>query len=153
MAATEDSKSSGLTARAGSTPAPRTIRRSMQFYIPELGDVITLAQDWTFTVINEKRNAGLAVLMGREKSGDWYFPFGTKENPVIDEYNGRWGGRNRIPVDPGTHTFPAGTSLEVDRIYIRKGNEDFSSVTFKTRVGGKQVRFFARINDVNRIIF
>ena len=86
----------------------------MKLFIPEIGTVFTLAEDWTFKVINESRNKGLAKLMG-VAGDDHYFPFGTKEN---DEWGGsRYYGR-RIPKDPGTYTFSAGTSLEVDRIYI-----------------------------------
>lgn len=118
----------------------------MRVFVPELGTVLTLAEDWTFKLINEQRNASLAKMLGA--SADYYFPWGTKENP-IDE--GQWYGRRRVPVDPGSYTLPAGTSLEVDRIYVRKGNEEFSSVTFKTRVNGKQIRFFAKLDDINRM--
>jgi hypothetical protein len=121
----------------------------MRMFVPEIGTVFTLAEPWTFKVVNETRNRGLADLMG-VKGGDYYFPFGTKEN---DEYGGsRYYGR-RIPKEAGEYTFPAGTSLEVDRIYVRKGNEDFSSLTFKTRVNGKVLRFFAKLEDVNKIEF
>lgn len=119
----------------------------MRVFIPELGTVLTLAEDWTFKLINEQRNASLAKVTGTENP-DYYFPWGTKENP-IDE--GSWNSRRRIPIDPGSYTFPAGTSLEVDRIYVRKGNEEFSSVTFKTRVKGRQIRFFAKLDDINRM--
>lgn len=122
----------------------------MQMFIPELGTVFTLAEDWTFKVINEERNKSLAKLMGSPHSDDYYFPFGTKDS---DEYYVNRYGRKRVPIDAGEHTFPAGTSFEVDRIYVRKGNEDFSSVTFKTRVNGKTVRFFAKLDDVNKIVF
>lgn len=126
----------------------------MQFYIPELGTPIILAEDWTFRVINEKRNSGLAKLMDRDKEGDWYFPFGSKEaSQDWHEAEGRFTSRRRVPIEPGDYTWPAGTTLVVDRIYIRKGNEEFSSVTFITRVKGKQVRFFAHLDDVNRIVF
>ncbi len=121
----------------------------MKLYIPELGTTLTLAEDWTFRIINEKRNGGLAKLMENPNANDWYFPFGTIENPI--EEGGY--GRRRIPVEPGDYTIPAGTTLEVDRIYIRKGNEEFSSVTFKMRLKGKQIRFFAHLNDVNKIVF
>ena len=121
----------------------------MNLYIPELGTVLVLAKDWTFHVENEKRNAGLAVVMGRKADKDsYYWPFGSTDNPFIE---GRWGGRQQVPVDPGPYTFPKGTELVVDRIYIRKGNEEFSSVTFVTRHGGKQLRFFAKLDDVNRM--
>ena len=38
--------------------------------------------------------------------------------------------------------------LEVDRIYIRKGAKDFSSITFKVR-GKKVERFWVSLNEVN----
>jgi hypothetical protein len=120
----------------------------MQLFIPELGTLITLAEDWTFRITNEKRNTSLAKLMGRQ-SADYYYPFGTIENP-IDE--GQYG-RRRIPIEPGNYTVAAGTTLEVDRIYIRKGNEEFSSVTFKTAIKGKLIRFFVSLEDANKIVF
>lgn len=119
----------------------------MKVFIPELGTVLILAEPWTFNVINERRNAGLAVLMGQDASKGSYLPFGSTDNPVED---GHWGMR-RVPVDPGTYTWPAGTELVVDRIYVRQGNETFSSVSFKARVGKKQYRFFAQLADVNNI--
>jgi len=52
-------------------------------------------------------------------------------------------------------TIPAGTLLEVDRIYIRKGANDFSSVTFKWVKGEgknkKTLRFWAKLEDINNI--
>lgn len=119
----------------------------MRVYIPELGTVLTLAEDWTFKVINERRNKGLAEVMGITVH-DYYFPFGTKER---DEWGDARYGSRRQPTDPGSYTFPAGTSFEVDRIYVRKGNEEFSSVTFKTRIKSKTLRFFAKLDDVNRM--
>lgn len=118
----------------------------MRLFIPEIGTILTLAEDWTFKVVNEQRNAGLAEIQGLT-TGDYYHPFGTTES---DEWRGKFGQR-RVPNDAGSYTFPAGTSLEVDRIYIRKGNEDFSSVTFKTRVKGKVLRFFAKLDDVDKM--
>lgn len=45
---------------------------------------------------------------------------------------------------------PTGTILEVDRIYIRQGASNFSSITFKIR--GKRVyRFWIPLNKVNEI--
>lgn len=65
--------------------------------------------------------------------------------------------------------FPRKTVLRVDRIYIRKGNADFSSVTFyvvdtsipalnpterKKKVGSKgRRRFWAKLSDVNTMQF
>lgn len=117
----------------------------MRVFIPEIGTVLTLAAPWEFKLINENRNAGIAKLLGA--NGDYYYPWGTTEtNEWANTYN-----RQRKPNDPGSYAFPAGTNLEVDRIYVRKGNEEFSSVTFKTHVGNKVLRFFAKLDDVNRI--
>lgn len=48
------------------------------------------------------------------------------------------------------HTLPKGTILEVDRIYIRQGNKECSSLTFKIR-RKKVLRFWAKLQDVNNI--
>lgn len=48
-------------------------------------------------------------------------------------------------------TFPRGTVLEIDRIYIRKNAAEFSSVTFKIREKNKVLRFWAKLEDVNKI--
>lgn len=63
-------------------------------------------------------------------------------------------------------TFPVGTVLNIDRIYIRKGISDYSSVTFNVvdssdrrlqtvkqgGIKGKR-RFWAKLKDVNNIEF
>lgn len=137
----------------------------MKLFIPELGTAITLAKDWTFKVTNESRNASLAALMGKRDQrkkfsfddkvrGEYYnyrYPFGVKKNP--DYTPGDWREPSYKPVNAGSYTFPEGTTLVVDRIYIRAGNKEFSSVTFKTRFNGKLIRFFAKLDDVNEIEF
>lgn len=55
----------------------------------------------------------------------------------------------------------AGSNLGVDRIYIRKGGEDYSSITFNLHKGGvivvkgnevkAQGRFWAKLGDVNKM--
>lgn len=73
-----------------------------------------------------------------------------------------------IATDQLTITLPAGTVLAVDRIYIRKGVSDYSSITFyakglgesevKNRWSGrvtkwKAQRFWAKLTDCNNIEF
>jgi hypothetical protein len=73
-----------------------------------------------------------------------------------------------LAVDVIEVTFPAGTVLAVDRIYIRKGSSDYSSITFyakglgeselKNRWSGKTTkwkvqRFWAKLQDCNNIEF
>jgi hypothetical protein len=49
-------------------------------------------------------------------------------------------------------TVPRGATLTVDRIYIRKGKQDYDSLTFwATGLGAKKIRFWAKLADVNRI--
>lgn len=77
---------------------------------------------------------------------------------LIDLGGPGWGMQCELPKD---------TVLSIDRIYIRKGASDFSSVTFflkstshplfdrsgKKKAGGKPLRFWARLEDVNSIEF
>lgn len=135
----------------------------MKLHIPRLGDDLTLASDWAFMLYDEYRNQTMTEQMGIT------FPpkphFNRDENP------------------PVLVTIPAGEKLKVDRIYIRKGAADFDSVTFlwtgrstepkiinrtMRRVNGpndyqdipyeskkprKPVRFWAKLDDVNKIEF
>jgi hypothetical protein len=79
----------------------------MKLYIPNLGDQLRLVSDWTFLLYNEGRNESLMEFL--------------KDNRET-EYATRMTG---LPV-----TIPAGNILKVDRIYIRKGQEEFNSMTF-----------------------
>jgi hypothetical protein len=121
----------------------------MKLYIPENGDEIRLLADWTFDLYNEDRNSSLM-----EKIGD------TRKVT--------WGGGNygTIPC-----TIPAGAVLKIDRVYIRKGNKEYSSITFlwkgealpsrmETYLNGETykvpripIRFWAKLSDVNNIEF
>lgn len=61
-----------------------------------------------------------------------------------------WTRDKNIDKTPRPYTFPKGSVLEIDRIYIRQGNEAYSSITFKIR--GKTVRrFWAKLDDANKI--
>ena len=119
-------------------------------YIPEISDEIRLIADWTFALYNESRNSTLMEKMGdpRNVTGSWNDTFGT------------------IPC-----TIPAGAVLKIDRIYIRKGSKEFSSITFlwkgeslpatietysdgsTGKVPRLPIRFWAKLKDVNNIEF
>ena len=82
----------------------------MQFYIPEISDEIRLLADWQFGLYDEERNASL----GRFLNVGFPSRIGqTRSDPPV-------------PV-----IIPAGTILIIDRVYIRKGHRDFSSITFR----------------------
>lgn len=122
-----------------------------KLYIPKLGDVLTLAEDWEFMLMDEYRNTSLAGLMD------------------ITEFRG----------EGELVKLPKGAKLKLDRIYIRKGQGSYDSVTFflvGEKVSGKTierhwrnangdkgvyvqkipargVRFWVRLEDANKIVF
>lgn len=72
-----------------------------------------------------------------------------------------------IGIDKFDVTIEAGQKLKIDRIYIRKGISDYSSVTFyatglgkvlhknrwSDKAKNKAIRFWAKLSDVNKIEF
>lgn len=131
----------------------------MRMFIPEIGTEIRLISDWTFDLFTDRRNETLFAYCGLDVGKI------RKEKDLRT---------NRYPftkLGSTQVTLSAGTVLIVDRIYIRKGAEDYSSVTFKyrdkveiptmnwrgsKRVPGttkRQIRFWAKLNDVNQIEF
>lgn len=153
----------------------------MKMYIPEIGDKITLTSDWTFRLFEEGRNTALWNLLGMKQRGDWiqrladgkrfycgsgphqegwgWFADDGEKLEVMSFYNVRDG---KVPElkhfeDEGTPaTLKAGQRLSVDRVYIRKGASDFSSITFNyigAPKGSGRVRFWAKLADVNGLEF
>ena len=100
-------------------------------FIPPLGTKIELAEPWTFKLYSEYRNDGL-------------FEFWALAIP------------NRYANPPNfvERTIDMGTILTIDRIYIRKGAKGFDSVSFFMKGPNmkKSVRFWAKLEDVNRIM-
>jgi hypothetical protein len=88
----------------------------VRFYIPTIGDTIKLEADWRFTVYQEERNASMLELLGFKDDVDYHIE-GLK-----------WRDYPEPPEREGF--FPAGTLLQVERIYIRKDQSDFDSITF-----------------------
>lgn len=108
----------------------------MKLYIPDIGDKITLAADWEFKLYVESRNKSLL------NKFDYEFKYTYGQD-----------------IDYHTVTLPKGITLEVDRIYIRKGAHmaDYSSVTFKVVStefkNFNKARFWAKLADCNNIEF
>jgi hypothetical protein len=108
----------------------------MTFNIPDVGDQFKLISDWTFTLYNEQRNKTLFEAFNIDYDTKYY----------------------KLAVMPShTVTLPVGTVLKIDRVYIRKGASDYSSLSFfikkhndKDFVGK---RFWAKLSDVNTIQF
>ena len=105
----------------------------MNIFIPALGTKLKLNQPWSFTLYDETRNRAF-----------W---------PQVNHGQGPLPGVNRWQSSTGQTlpvTLPPGTILQVDRIYIRKGNSNFDSVSFRIpKGGGLSGRFWAKLDDVN----
>ena len=118
----------------------------MKLYIPEIGDEIILSEPWTFSLYSEHRNDGIGIVLGyvnegRERFARW------KCN------DGRSGYHCYDVIEAAQITFPKGTKLKVDRIYIRKGNSEYSSLSFRISYHENKdllkKRFWAKLEDVN----
>ncbi len=131
----------------------------MKMYIPEIGDYIHLGKDWSFNLFNEHRNLKLIRYFKREacallvkNARDDY----NHSRISVEEYNEIWK-KNAWPDLSTEVTLPAESILKIDRIYIRKGNTKYSSVSFYlVDYSGKKpksYRFWAKLADVNNIEF
>lgn len=111
--------------------------------IPHLGYALTLSKPWTFGLVDETRNRPLA----NELNIDFYAIRCASKKSI---------GESIVPV-----TLPVGTILTVDRLYIRRGQSGFDSVSFYAQIPtnnqpgskSKKRRFFAKLEDVNNIEF
>jgi hypothetical protein len=104
-----------------------------RLHIPRIGEEITLAEPWTFTLWEEHRNIKLINQIDKTYAGSGY---------------GRYG---RTPKSWSV-TLPDKWELKVERIYIRQNQSDFDSVTFSCPYNGKRVRFWVKLADVNTMV-
>lgn len=106
----------------------------MRIWIPRIGDALLLDVPWTFKLHDESRNDGMRDALGHPKRVDWR--------------------DNRAAVDV---TLPKGVELVVDRVYIRQGADEFSSLSFVVKdhpdadssIVGE--RFWAKLDEVNNM--
>jgi len=106
----------------------------MKLYIPEIGDVLKLTSDWNFNLYYEYRNESLLNKLHNTKF--------------------EWFNYNTNKIEYLASVLEKDTELKVDRIYIRKGNSEYSSLTFRILNGNyKGCRFWAKLGDVNNIEF
>jgi len=110
-------------------------------FVPPLGTRLVLAERWDFQLFNEHRNATLMALLGDARETVGHEP---------------------TSVDA---SLPAGTELIIDRYYIKQNLGDFDSVSFRiaganavakshpyfSKTTRRQVRFWAKLSDVNRL--
>lgn len=124
-----------------------------KLFVPAIGDRLTLTAPWEFTLSLERRNLKFAAEQGlltdAEKKERWNIFVGTD--------------RAQRHLKVVKASLPAGTVLEVDRVYIRQFNKsalsddvDFDSITFKVTRDGKPVknqRFWTKLPDAYGIEF
>lgn len=104
----------------------------MKMFIPTIGTEFKLSTDWTFDLHDDRRNETLIKQLGI----------------VYPERNWR---------DPANDiqqvTLLAGTVIKIDRIYIRKGNSGYDSVSMWATIEGQKgkKRFWVKLHDFNNI--
>ncbi len=133
----------------------------MKFFIPELGSKIILQNSWSFELYLEHRNDSLLRATGVPV---WSHDWGRDTlQPIGWSRDGKYGDWHK------QYSIPSGTELTIDRIYIRKGLKEFSSVSFfinrktvtpefsdfakRIHNGKGRCRFWAKLADVNNIEF
>ena len=147
----------------------------MRMFVPEIGTRITLDADWSFTLHDERRNETVFKMMTVGQEGvisDMRLQAARRmseamrETALAGEEYQTYLARRAAMISAAdssvslTVTLPAGTVLTVDRIYIRRGVSEYSSLTFNListthpalNVRGRK-RFWAKLEDVNRIEF
>ena len=149
------------------------MNQPQQLFVPALGTIITLAEDWTFKLFFEGRNDTLLKALctnpypedPTQHKGSWYYRMGPKYWGVnAEDHKGSELLRHLEPMDESelkdAHptyratnsrrepylevTMPAGQQLKFDRIYIRAGVTAFNSVTFRTTKIGPDKKFHSK---------
>lgn len=149
----------------------------MRMFIPEIGTRLTLEEDWKFTLHKERRNDTVweklrvaypdafaridaEMIVARDL---WleYLSRPVSRDPDTRERNTEQLQAHNVymqNIEKFDITLPAGTELTIDRLYIRKGISDYSSVSFNLNATSHEAlnvkgrkRFWAKIQDVNRI--
>lgn len=151
---------------------------SQKLFVPSLGTLLVLAEDWTFRLFFERRNDSLlnalAPLTAEAASRkyrwgcspedfDWgqsdymvEYERAMSEEQLADSYKSfRATNRNDNPFV--RVTLPKGTQLSVDRIYVKRGGESFNSITFRTTKVGPEPkfrgkRFWVKLAEANEIV-
>ncbi len=154
----------------------------MLLYVPEIGDHLLLTRDWQFKLYPERRNKSISTELKLTEFKHWepenrkYFN-GWYDDELYPQpiYNWQDGSEyqewaktvKKVLISDLYINFPYGTILKIDRVYIRKGAKDFSSITFHAKniecVDGefilskkkkpKSYRFWAKLSDCNNIDF
>ena len=132
----------------------------MRLFVPEIGTQFVLTERWNFQLYNEDRNRSLV------EAWDLFTDPGyiNAREAYRNNPRNRWSARytDGMLMHMIDYSWPVsldvGTILKVDRIFIRKGMNDYSSLTFYvshttdpalSKV--KKRRFWAKLSDCNQI--
>lgn len=122
--------------------------------VPTIGDKVRVldGQSWSFHLIAEHRNSGAIDYFHPGVKGEGYYDYYDLPEGVT--YYDYYRQHQRPPERrKWLTTIPEGTVLTIDRIYLRKGKEEFDSITFILNkpkgVKGPMVRFWVRLDEVN----
>lgn len=120
----------------------------MRLCIPALGQPIVLLENWEFTLYPEYRNLSLWRLLEVDVND---YARRTIYVPPSERLPGE--SYQRVTQEERTLLFllQKGTTLTVERVFIRKGSPTYDSVTFSYRAGKTRYRFWAKLADVNRM--
>lgn len=169
----------------------------MQLYVPEIGDMLKLTEDWSFTLYQERRNDSLwraencwerivdpdptparelekkiseiesRLTFQEIKNGYGWSPSRVQVYASQEDKDNHFYFRRELSAlscrpSWAPVTLPKDTVLKVDRIYIRKGISEYSSITFyvwskpgpvAANASKKKSRFWAKLADCNNIHF
>lgn len=112
--------------------------------IPSIGTSLTLTKKWSFTLYGEFRN---------EKFWKTY----CKVKPSTEELDEKrlWE-FDDDEMQSVELSLPAGTELNLDRIYVRKGKQDFDSISLFIKncpIKGIKGRFWVKLEDANKLSY
>jgi len=116
----------------------------MKLFIPPVGTRIELTSDWSFALYHEYRNESLIKQIDPDC------------NVKFCEYVSR----HSSELASIKTSLPAGTKLEINRVYIRSNNkaktgaDNYDSISFKVVKSDKKsppIRFWVKLTDANQI--
>lgn len=128
--------------------------------MPTVGQKVRVldGQEWTFRLYQEYRNESLYTFVGKP-----LLPL--HQRSFYDDYEGgqkayeaaRAGKAEYPPLKHIIVSLPGETVLTIDRIFLRKGNSEFDSISFilnGAKLAGEKgvrarVRFWVKLEDVN----
>lgn len=149
-------------------------------FVPTIGTELILAQDWTFKIVNEYRNESLCAFLGILKLNDagvpGRFPLGAnpkeRYEPAdtgdtctipkgsklkVDRIYIRKGGVDMKNFDSvtflwiGAKTKPRVEKRVAYEISIVASTHTRKEIPYDQKVPARGVRFFAKLDDVNRM--